>query len=331
MSRPAADSTGRSRIAIVGAATPAGSALRKALADRAVPGSSVGLYGTTGGEVVLSEYDGEARIIQEPEPEEIASQDIVFLCQPVPGLRPALAAPGSRAIVIDLSGGDGGPSASLVHMALAPPPSDVREREFVIPDPIALVLAELIHPLERAFGIESVTAFVLRPAADFGQPGMDELRDQTVRLLSFASVPKEVFGRQLAFNLIPQQLLPEPDLERRVAGQVASLVGWREPRIAISIVTAPVFYGHAISLRVATERTAAVKDVLRAIGEDPRLAEPSHTTAATPLEVVEEQTIAVSLVSDDGAGGFWIWAVAGEAGTAAVEQAVLLAASLGDV
>ena len=58
---------GAARVALVGADTVDGSRVRGALARSRVSGSRVDLYGTTHGEVVLSEYAGEARLIQEPE------------------------------------------------------------------------------------------------------------------------------------------------------------------------------------------------------------------------------------------------------------------------
>ena len=53
-------------MALVGAETPEGARIRQALADRGIPGERVNLFGRTEGEAVLSEYAGEARMIQEP-------------------------------------------------------------------------------------------------------------------------------------------------------------------------------------------------------------------------------------------------------------------------
>ena len=63
MARAISDrSTGR--IGVLGAASPAGAHLKAALADRGVPGVRVTLYGHQREVAVLSEYDGEARLVQ---------------------------------------------------------------------------------------------------------------------------------------------------------------------------------------------------------------------------------------------------------------------------
>ena len=69
------------RVAVIGAATAEATGLRVALAEAGVPGTQVDLFGTTEGEVVLADYAGEARLIQEPDPDIIATHDVVFVCE----------------------------------------------------------------------------------------------------------------------------------------------------------------------------------------------------------------------------------------------------------
>ena len=63
MARRSAD-PGAARVAILGAASPAGSGIKAALAERGVPGERVALFGPSSDVAVLSEYDGEARLVQ---------------------------------------------------------------------------------------------------------------------------------------------------------------------------------------------------------------------------------------------------------------------------
>ena len=67
------------RIAVVGAESTSGTLLRAALAESHVPGSRVNLYGLADGEAVISEYDGEARLIQDPNLREIVAHEVIFL------------------------------------------------------------------------------------------------------------------------------------------------------------------------------------------------------------------------------------------------------------
>jgi aspartate-semialdehyde dehydrogenase len=329
--RPAS-SGGTARLAVVGAATPDGGRLREALARRGIPGSRVKLYGTSSGEAVLSEYGGEACLIQEPDPDEIARHDVVFLCEASDAARRVVGSAGRTATVIDLTGRMRCDEETRL-VGMDPGAELLPGSVLVAPHPIAVVLAEILHPLHREAGVREAVATVLRPTSDYGAEGIEELREQTLRLLRFEKVPKGVFGRQLAFNLIPESLLArrEDGVERRIAGEVATLVGWKEDRLAVRLVTMPVFVGHAVSVRVATERKADAKAVAAAICRSPAIATPTKKSAGTPLDAPEERRTEISEIVEDGIGGFWIWAIAGEVGTAAVERAVRAAAAVSDL
>jgi aspartate-semialdehyde dehydrogenase len=190
-----------------------------------------------------------------------------------------------------------------------------------------LLLADLLRPLQAALGVRQATAVVLRPAGDFGRAGLDELRDQTVRILSFAAPPKEVFGRQLAFNVLPQPA----EEETRAEADVARLLGWDAPRLAVAMLAVPVFYGHTVLLRVQAERPAGAADAVAALAGAEGIRVPSATTAQTPLDAAEERRIDVARVREDGAGGLWLSAVAGDADAAAAGHALRIAAAIADL
>jgi aspartate-semialdehyde dehydrogenase len=190
MARPSAETALR-RIAVLGAASPGGARIRAALADRGVPGARVALYGVASEVAVLSEYDGEARLVQPVGELDAHSCAAVFVCEPGHDPEPLSRAAASGTVVVDLSGSVAG-ATTVAH-------------------PIAGALAAILAPFSTALGLRRASAFVLRPAADFGEAGMEELREQTVRLLRFEKTPSEVFGRQLAFNVIPDPLLPDDE------------------------------------------------------------------------------------------------------------------------
>src|SRR5206468_10354506 len=88
------------------------------------------------------------------------------------------------------------------------------------PHGISFVLTSTLAPLEREIGVESASAVILRPASDFGVPGIEELHRQTISLLNFTDYPKEVFGRQMAFNLFPQSSLEDSSKEAGLETQL---------------------------------------------------------------------------------------------------------------
>ncbi len=305
------------RVAVVGAPTTDGGLLRAALAQHGVAGSRVDLYGTTRGETVLSEYDGEARLIQEPDLGEIVDHRIIFLCEEGALAEQVTQAAGEDSVVIDLL--DRGPARS--------------DRVHVVPHSLSLLVADVLQPVCRAFELAEVTAIVLRPAADFGERGVEELREQTVSLLNFSEVSAETFGVQLAFNLIPQHRMPDGSqaLEARLAGEVSRLLDWPEIRIACRLITAPLFYGHGMQLRFRLGQPVATKDVQAVFDRAGFVATGEASPTITPLEVTGEALTRVSGLAEDGLGSYWLWAVAGQTADRGAQHALRLAVRLGDL
>jgi aspartate-semialdehyde dehydrogenase len=202
-----------------------------------------------------------------------------------------------------------------------------------VPHALAILLGELLHPLERELGIGEVVALIIRPAADFGEEGVEELREQTVRLLNFSEVPVTTFGRQLAFNIIPQHRLPcePPSVGARTTQQVSELLGWRESRMALRMVTAPMFYGHGLQLRLRFETETSIDRIREVLVANELVDGVAGDAPATPMDAATRSTLALSELSEDGLGGYWLWAVAGEADRKVAAQAIRLADYLSDL
>jgi len=322
---------GHARVAVVGAATDDGTFVKEALERARIPGARVDLYATSDGEAMISEYGGEARLIQEPDVDEIARHELIFLCERGEVTGRILSSATSDSLVIDLLDSSPG-DIPRVHLDINPQIAEATGScRFAVPHSLSLLLAELLYPLDRGPGVAEASAVIFRPAADFGREGVEELRQQTVHLLNFVEVPTETFGRQLAFNIIPQAGLGQGDrrLETRIVGGVAELLGWKSSRLAVKLLAAPVFYGHGIQLRFRLEGACdpeQIRDLLDQAGlPDPGKPE----TPATPLDVTGESRTAVSDLCSDGLGGYWLWVVVGEAGTKGAREAVRLAAHLG--
>ncbi|HJQ99931.1 MAG TPA: Asd/ArgC dimerization domain-containing protein, partial [Candidatus Polarisedimenticolaceae bacterium] len=299
--RSAEKATGK--IAVLGAASPAGARLRAALADRGVEGARVALYGAFSEVAVLSEYDGEARLVQPVGELDPASCAVVFVCEGGHDPAPLSRAASAGTVVVDLSASVRGATE--------------------VPHPIAGALAAILAPLEAALGLSRVSAVVLRPAADFGEPGMEELREQTVRLLRFEKTPTDVFGRQLAFNVVPDPLLPDEEAEG--AGRIVSDTKTQlsRPDLPLTVTTAlvPIFLGHAVSLHVDLDRGSAA-DASEALSSAPGVTVAGREDAGCTMDVVEDEGIVVTAPEDAGAGSIKIWAVVADAGRTAASRAV---------
>ena len=309
MARRSVEPAGR-RIAVVGAASPAGALLKSALADRGVDGSRVTLYGAVSEVAVLSEYDGEARLVQpvgELDPEACAA---VFVCEPGHDGGPWNRAAAAGTLVVDLSGSIEGAKA-VAH-------------------PISVALVAILAPLHAAATIRRGSIVVFRPAGDFGEPGLEELKEQTVRLLRFEKTPTEVFGRQLAFNVVPEHLLPEDeaDASPRIVAECRAALGDSDLPLDLTTALVPIFLGHAVSLHVELER-GGLDEVRRAIEGAAGLTLAAGSEAGCTMDAVEDDGITIAALRPSGPRSVQIWAIVADAGRQAASRAIEVADAAG--
>lgn len=326
MSPPPIDNRS-ARLAVIGAESVNGIALRSILEKRRVPGDRVDLFGRTGGEAVISEYDGEARLIQDPESTEMKAADVIFICEPGALCDRIHENRVVENLVLDLTGTIRGCGTdSLIHSELLPARHDQAIGVWTVPHYLSIAMSRLIAPLAVDAGLNFVAATVLRPAADFGKPGVEELRLQTVNLLNFLKVPKELFPRQLAFNCIPQHLMPEePELDTRISTEVETLCGLPADSVSLGLVAVPIFFGHAVHMTITLEPGTESDQVAALLAGAVGVALVDDGSIGTVLEVNEQQKIVVSRIGTAGDGRFRIWAVIDGAGSLAADEALRVA------
>jgi aspartate-semialdehyde dehydrogenase len=322
MARAISDrSTGR--IGVLGAASPAGFHLKAALADRGVSGARVALYGHQREVAVLSEYDGEARLVQPGDELDAAACAAVFVCEPGHAEANLADAAASGTLVVDMTG-------SLPGAVLAAADPTAAGRVVAVPQPLTTLLLSLLAPLHGALGLTRASLFVLRPASDFGEPGLEELREQTVHLLRFESTPTEVFGRQLAFNVLPEHLFPvaERDARERIVRECRTLLEAPELPIALTLALVPSFFGHAIAAHVDCARPG--RDLAMAAWQAaPGVTLSTDADTGATLDAPEGPGLLVSRVGFTPPASLQIWALGSEAGAGAAARAVAVGVAAG--
>jgi aspartate-semialdehyde dehydrogenase len=282
------------------------------------------LYGHQREVAVLSEYDGEARLVQAAGELDAEGCAAVFVCELGHEGERLVHAAAAGTLVVDMTG-------SVEGTVLAGTPAATTGTRLVeIPHALTTLVLPLLAPLHRSLGVTRASVFVLRPASDFGEPGLEELREQTVHLLRFEPTPTEVFGRQLAFNVLPQHLAPsgEEHAAARVVRDCRALLGAPELPIAISLALVPSFYGHAIAAHVDLGRLDR-NEALAAWRAMPGVAVDDDAEAGATLDAPEGGRIVVARVDAVGPSTLSIWAVGSDAGVGAAARAVTVAVEAG--
>jgi aspartate-semialdehyde dehydrogenase len=139
-----------------------------------------------------------------------------------------------------------------------------------MPGSASVALATALAPLARLAGLERADVATYQAVSGRGRAAMDELAGETVAMLSGKKPRGRAFGRQIAFNVIPQVDRLEGDgaslEERRLWEETRRLL--ELPRLAVNAtaVRVPVFFGHSLAVHAAFERplsAAQALDVLR--------------------------------------------------------------------
>jgi aspartate-semialdehyde dehydrogenase len=176
-------------------------------------------------------------------------------------------------------------------------------------------------------------AHLFQPASEYGQPGMDELHEQTVNLLSFQQLPKNVFDVQVAFNMVARygQLskFSLDTVSQRVLRHYRQLADGAAD-LSLVTVQAPTFHGHVFSIYLETDKPVAVEELSQALaGEHVVItgAEdmPSNVTASGQGDIL----VAISADANQ-KNGAWLWVATDNlriAALTAVECAETMAAS----
>jgi aspartate-semialdehyde dehydrogenase len=324
------------RVAIVGAATLKGREIKDVLNERNFPTHDVRLLDDDESLGQLEAIGDEPTFIQSVLPEHLESVDFVFFASDDKFTRNSWnMAKQAGSDIIDVSFGLEGVSgvelrAPWIERELGSIPSlDLVGAPVRVAHPAAMVLALLMLRLGKAARVAKSVVTILEPASERGKRGMDELHEQTVSLLSFQQLPKNIFDTQVAFNLIDRYgTKADPALqavETRISQDFRQIVGGRAEVPSLMLLQAPIFHGHAFSLYIEFEQALSLAEVSAALSGDHVAIWHGEEDAPSNVSAAGQEQVQLMVRNDGGSDkGFWIWAASDNlrvAATAAVECA----------
>ena len=113
-----------------------------------------------------------------------------------------------------------------------------------------------LKPIHDLFEITRVDVVTFQAVSGSGQNAIDELINQTERSLNNESTTKEVYGAQIAFNVIPAGNLEENDYtdeEMKISYETKKILD-EKINISATSVRVPVIYGHSIAAHIKTNK-----------------------------------------------------------------------------
>jgi len=262
-------------VALVGSETLLGREILDAVAT-SNPGLSLRLIGTElEAEGRLTRVGDEPSIISALNPENLSGARAILLAGSTAASEKVLEFVGDPpdAAIIDLSyvaeeRPDARLRAPLIESESEDEDNAADTAVHVIAHPAAVALALFLRRLHANDEIRRSIIHIFVPASEHGTPGIEELQQQTVSLLSFKSLPKAIFDAQLSFNMLARygESAPAPleEFELRIERHLATLLdlpgeGENAPMPSLRVVQAPVFHGYSFSAWVQFENNPGVE------------------------------------------------------------------------
>ncbi len=138
-----------------------------------------------------------------------------------------------------------------------------------LPGSASVALATALAPLAAMAPLERVEVATYQAVSGSGRLAMDELAGETVAMLSGKKARGRAFGRQIAFNVIPQVDVIEEDgtsrEERRLWEETRSLLGAPALAVNATSVRVPVFFGHSLAVHAAFARPVNAVEALEVL------------------------------------------------------------------
>jgi len=305
------------RAAIVGASTLLGKELANELNasastvwDLKLLDAALADVGLATGQITSA--GDEAILIQTIEPGAFDGMDVVFFAGDVATTRRHWKeAKAVGAAIVDTSAAL--EAEAVVRCPLIQTAGSGGARIVIPSHPAATMLALVITRLRAKWQTARGIATVMEPASQHGSAGLDEMHQQTVALLSFQAVPKDIYDAQVAFNLSaalgPETKVDLQAISARVRGDLRAIAGGEAAdALAIQLLQAPVFNGYTASVFVELDSEAFFGEletaleggiVSVAVADDPQPSNLSATEQGQLLVSVRPET--------EGLRGFWLW------------------------
>jgi aspartate-semialdehyde dehydrogenase len=250
--------------------------------------------------------------------ESLTGSKVAFLAGSEASSRRALKLnPPDGPVLIDLTGALEDQPHARLRAPTAEPTRSLPEPGLipVIAHPAAIACAMLLTSLAKIGPVRRSIIHVFEPASERGKKGLDELRQQTVGVLTFQKLKMDVFDAQLGFNLLArygeEALEPLEGVEERILRHVASLLALYPsvPMPSLRLIQAPVFHGHSFSIWVEFDEIpnlTTLTEGLGAAGFDVRSDDPPTNVSVAGMSGLSVGAIAVD---PNQPRACWIWMV----------------------
>ena len=309
-------------LAIVGATGLVGEAILKLLAERQFPVGELFLLASDNGAGAKVSFAGKSVIVKKAEDFDFSRVEVALFAAGASlsqQLAPRAAEAG--AVAVDLS-----PAfryESDVPLLVADVNDELlaqaRENNLVAcADAATVQLVRTLKPLADLAPLQEVVVTQFQAVSATGKSGVDQLAQQSVRLLNGLS-PSEAAQAQIAFNVLPVSGQVQENgftsEELKLMLETRRILADQPLSVQVTTVRVPVFYGHGQSVSVRSIQPLGMAQALTVweAQNDVDVLDNEDPQAMSPVASVEgEPCLRISRTREDmeGSGGLSYFSVA---------------------
>jgi len=206
-------------------------------------------------------FNGKSTLVQHLSEIDFSLLDLVFVCGEV---EDALlqSAKQQSCRIIDLRR-----NAHPVAVAVAGvnEKSVGSEAYLASPHPVTVCIAPIIDVLAELAVVSSFDVAAMMPASEAGNAGIKALAAQTARLLNGQPIANDVFGTQLAFNVVAPALGDVITQQNRIVADLRTVCCNPDLQGRVLLVTVPVFFGMTLAVDIHFASPVSSGDAAKAL------------------------------------------------------------------
>jgi aspartate-semialdehyde dehydrogenase len=190
-----------------------------------------------------------------------------------------------------------------------------------------------IKPIYDEVGIDRINVSTYQSVSGAGKAAIEELAKQTAELFNGQDATDEVFGEQIAFNVIPHidQIQDNGYTREEIKMVLETQKILNDPNVKVNptAVRVPVFYGHAEAIHLETKTPMLAADCAELLSKMPGIeVVDNEKTLVTPAShAANKDEVVISRIRNDIShpNGLNMWVVADNIRKGAALNAVQIA------
>jgi aspartate-semialdehyde dehydrogenase len=291
------------RVAVVGATGAVGREMLRILEERSFPIDELALLSSSRSEGKHVAFAGEELVVGALRSDSLRGFDLaLFSAGSVVSREVAPEAAETGVVCIDNSSAFRmDPDVPLVIPELNAAALEGHRGIIANPNCTAITTLMAVGPLHLAAGLKQLVVSSYQSVSGSGMKGIRELAEQIEKLGGMeeqlvrpdhdALPVGEVYGRTVAFNVLPFQFRPDEldwtDEERKLMKESRKILGRDDLEVAATVARVPVITGHAASLYSVFDRPITPDEARAILSEFPGVKvvdDPAAGEYPTPLD-----------------------------------------------